>query len=117
MRTRRPEPFPLLVDGVRTGLPALHVKGSFASGLKRAEWELWGWTSPFLKTLLLGCPMARADLPDSSAKKRGAPIDGRLLEGELVKRCRIEIPGVYFAFGTAAIDPISTARWPSWRRG
>ena len=25
----------------------------------------------------------------------------------MVKRCRLEIPGIYFAFGTAAIDPIS----------
>ena len=108
-----PEPFPLLVDGVRTGLPALHVKGSFASGLKRAEWELWVLADSahplLLKSVLQGdvFQMVRADLPDSSARKRGAPIEGRLLEAELVKRCRIEIPGVYFAFGTAAIDPIS----------
>ena len=108
-----PEPFPLLVDGVRTGLPALHVKGSFASGLKRAEWELWVLADSahplLLKSVLQGdvFQMVRADLPDSSARKRGAPIEGRLLEAELVKRCRLEIPGVYFAFGTAAIDPIS----------
>ncbi len=108
-----PEPFPLLVDGIRTGLPALHVKGSFASGLKRAEWELWVLADSahplLLKSVLQGdvFQMVRADLPDSSARKRGAPIEGRLLEAELVKRCRIEIPGVYFAFGTAAIDPIS----------
>jgi outer membrane protein OmpA-like peptidoglycan-associated protein len=108
-----PEPFPLLLDGVRTGLPALHVKGSFASGLKRAEWELWVLADSahplLLKSVLQGdvFQMVRADLPDSSARKRGAPIEGRLLEAELVKRCRIEVPGVYFAFGTAAIDPIS----------
>jgi OOP family OmpA-OmpF porin len=30
-----------------------------------------------------------------------------MIEEQLVKHCRIELPGVYFAFGTAAIDPIS----------
>jgi OOP family OmpA-OmpF porin len=34
-------------------------------------------------------------------------MEAGVIEAELVKRCRIEIPGVYFAFGTAAIDPIS----------
>jgi outer membrane protein OmpA-like peptidoglycan-associated protein len=108
-----PEPFPLLLDGVRTGLPALHVKGSFASGLKHAEWELWVLADSahplLLKSVLQGdvFQMVRADLPDSSAKKGGAPMEGGLIEAEMAKRCRIEIPGVYFAFGTAAIDPIS----------
>jgi outer membrane protein OmpA-like peptidoglycan-associated protein len=108
-----PESFPLLVDGIRTELPALHVKGAFASGLKRTEWDIWVLADSahplLLKSVLQGdvFQMVRVDLPDSSARKRGAPIEGRLLEAELVKRCRLEIPGVYFAFGTAAIDPIS----------
>jgi OOP family OmpA-OmpF porin len=51
--------------------------------------------------------MVRADLPDGQPAKRGVPAEARLLEEELVKRCRLELPGVYFAFGTAAIDPIS----------
>jgi OOP family OmpA-OmpF porin len=65
--------------------------------------------------------MVRADLPDSTSGKGRGSLDGQLLgsgkggglmEGrsmgeELKKRCRIELPGVYFAFGTASIDPIS----------
>jgi len=107
-----PETFPLLVDGVRTEMPAMHVKGSFASGLKRTEWDIWVLADSahplILKSLLEGdvFQMVRADLPDTSAKGSGT-LDGKLIEDELVKRCRIEIPGVYFAFGTAAIDPIS----------
>jgi len=107
------EPFPLLVNGVRSEVPALRVKGSFASGLRRTEWDLWVLADSahplILKSVLEGdvFQMVRADLPDRSARERGALMDGRLIEAELVKRCRLELPGVYFAFGTAAIDPIS----------
>jgi outer membrane protein OmpA-like peptidoglycan-associated protein len=107
-----PEPFPLLVDGMRTELPALHVKGAFASGLKRTDWDLWVLADSahplLLKSVLEGdvFQVVRADLPDHSVKK-GSTIESRMIEAELVKRCRIEIPGVYFAFGTAAIDPVS----------
>ncbi|HEU4955177.1 MAG TPA: OmpA family protein, partial [Gemmatimonadales bacterium] len=86
---------------------------SFASGLKHAEWELWVLADSahplLLKSVLQGdvFQMVRADLPGSSAKKGGAPMEGGLIAAEMAKRCRIEIPGVYFAFGTAAIDPIS----------
>jgi outer membrane protein OmpA-like peptidoglycan-associated protein len=108
-----PERFPLLVNGVRADLPALHIKGDFANGLRRTSWELWVLADSahplLLKSILEGdvFQMVRADLPDSQPGKRGTPIDGRLLEEELVKRCRLELPGVYFAFGTADIDPIS----------
>lgn len=108
-----PEPFPLIVNGIRAALPALHVKGSFASGLRRSEWDVWVLADSahplILKSVLEGdvFQMVRADLPDSQPAKRGAPAEARLLEEELVKRCRLELPGVYFAFGTAAIDPMS----------
>jgi len=32
-----PERFPLLVNGIRAALPALHVKGDFANGMRRSE--------------------------------------------------------------------------------
>ena len=113
-----PEQFPLLVNGIRAALPALRVKGSFANGLRRSEWDLWVLADSahplILKSVLEGdvFQMVRADLPDSQPVKPGAPaggglLEGRLLEEALVERCRLELPGVYFAFGTAAIDPIS----------
>jgi outer membrane protein OmpA-like peptidoglycan-associated protein len=108
-----PEAFPLLVNGVRAALPALHVTGSFVNGLRRSEWDIWVLADSahplILKSVLEGdvFQMVRADLPDSQPARRGAPTEGRLLEEELVRRCRLELPGVYFAFGTAAIDPIS----------
>jgi outer membrane protein OmpA-like peptidoglycan-associated protein len=108
-----PEGFPLLVNGVRATLPALHVKGNFTSRLRRSEWDIWvlaDSTHPLiLKSVLEGdvFQMVRADVPDSQPVKRGRTLEGRLVDEELVKRCRMELPGVYFAFGTAAIDPIS----------
>jgi outer membrane protein OmpA-like peptidoglycan-associated protein len=118
-----PETFPLLVDGVRAALPALHVKGNFTSGLRRSEWDTWVQADSahplILKSVLDGdvFQMVRADLPDQGPVKRGpaisgaaingGPIGGGPVEAQLAKRCRMELPGVYFAFGTAAIDPIS----------
>src|SRR5262245_43086559 len=63
------ETFPLLVDGARTDLPALHAKGSFASGMKRTEWDIWVLADSahplLLKSELEGdvFQMVRADLP------------------------------------------------------
>ena len=108
-----PERFPLLVNGVRAELPVLHIKGAFANGLRRTGWDIWVLADSahplVLKSVLEGdvFQMVRADLPDSQSGKGGATLDGRLIEEELVKRCRMELPGVYFAFGTADIDPIS----------
>lgn len=108
-----PERFPLLVNGVRAALPAVHVTGSFANGLKRSAWDIWvldDSTHPLiLKSIREGdvFQMVRADLPDDAAAKRGAPAEAGLLEAALAKGCRLELPGIYFAFGTAAIDPIS----------
>lgn len=111
--TPAPGRFPLLVNGVRSELPALHIKGSFANGLRRTEWDLWVLADSahplLLKSVLEGdvFQMVRADLPDTRSGKGSASLDGLLLSEELKKRCRIELPGVYFAFGTADIDPIS----------
>jgi outer membrane protein OmpA-like peptidoglycan-associated protein len=108
-----PESFPLLVNGGRAALPALHLEGDLAHGLRRAEWDLWvlaDSTHPLLlKSVLEGdvFQVVRADLPDSQPPRRDARLEGRMIEEQLVKHCRIELPGVYFAFGTAAIDPIS----------
>jgi OOP family OmpA-OmpF porin len=108
-----PERFPLLVNGRRAALPARHIKGSFASGHRRAEWDIWVVDDSahplILKSVLEGdvFQMVRADLPDDPPAKGGAPTEPGLLEEALIKRCRLELPGVYFAFGTAAIDPIS----------
>jgi outer membrane protein OmpA-like peptidoglycan-associated protein len=108
-----PEGFPLLVNGTRTEVPALHVRGSFANGLRGTEWEVWVQADSahplLLKSVLQGevFQMVRADLPAELPARSGILDDGKGMEGALEESCRVELPGVYFAFGTAAIDPIS----------
>jgi Outer membrane protein and related peptidoglycan-associated (lipo)proteins len=108
-----PEPFSLIVNGERTAVPALHLQGNFADGLKRSSWELWVLADsahPLLLKSVLGVDvfqMVRADLP-SDLPATGGHLEGaKVLEEELDSACRLELPGVYFAFGTATIDPIS----------
>jgi outer membrane protein OmpA-like peptidoglycan-associated protein len=111
----KPEPFSLIVNGERTAVPALHVQGSFASGLRRSAWDIWVLADSghplILKSVLEGdvFQMVRADLPaDGGRPGKGAGEAGELeLAGRLGAGCRLELPGVYFAFGTAVIDPIS----------
>src|SRR5439155_10570100 len=110
----RPEPFSLIVNGERTAVPSLHLHSSFADGVKRSEWELWvvaDSAHPLLLKSVLGedvFQMVRADLPRKSpADGGGGLLDPKVLKKELDESCRLELPGVYFAFGTATIDPIS----------
>jgi outer membrane protein OmpA-like peptidoglycan-associated protein len=103
----------LLVNGSRAELPALRLKGSFADGLRRTEWDLWVLADSahplILKSELQGdvFQMVRADLPVDQPAQKGAPAEWQAMKEELSTQCRLELPGVYFAFGTAAIDPIS----------
>jgi outer membrane protein OmpA-like peptidoglycan-associated protein len=108
------EPFSLLLNGNRTTVPALHLRGSFADGMRRAEWELWVQADSahplLLKSVMQGevFQMVRADLPSERPARAGGELpEGKELEQELKTDCRLELPGVYFAFGTAAIDPVS----------
>jgi outer membrane protein OmpA-like peptidoglycan-associated protein len=51
--------------------------------------------------------MVRADLPTELHGTDGDLTGAKVLDQELEAQCRLEMPGVYFAFGTAIIDPIS----------
>jgi outer membrane protein OmpA-like peptidoglycan-associated protein len=150
----RPAPFPLLVDGRRVTVPALHLRGSFAKGLKRQEYEYWVLADSahplLLKSVVQGhvFQLVRVnfplDLPAGAGAGTGLAMgDGEtpvgqgagagtgagggaggsggrggrgptgglggvgILERELDTACRIELPGVYFAFNSARIDPAS----------
>jgi outer membrane protein OmpA-like peptidoglycan-associated protein len=132
-----PRPFPLLVDGRRVTVPALHLRGDFADGARSAAMELWVLADsahPLLLKSVVGrdvFQMVRVDYPVASSgatdTRAGAGTlrMGALLERELDAKCRVELPGVYFAFNSARIAPASDralaqvaavlTRHPDWR--
>lgn len=131
-----PGPFPLLVDGRRVTVPALHLRGAFTDRARSAAMELWVLADsahPLLLKSVLGAnvfQMVRVDVPvaSSGAAARGGVGTlrmGALLERELDAECRVELPGVYFAFNSARIAPASDralaqvaavlTRHPDWK--
>ena len=101
------EPFPILLNGRRVMVPALHLKGDLSSRGKHWAPEIWILAQRDHPLLLKLADTKRvfqtvradilADLPER---------DG-LLEGALVKECRMELPGIYFEFNSAALAPAS----------
>jgi outer membrane protein OmpA-like peptidoglycan-associated protein len=130
-----PGPFPLLVDGRRVMVPALQLRGDLADRARSASIDLWVLADsahPLLLKSVLGAnvfQMVRVDFPVASstaaAPGAGTLRLGALLERELDAKCRVELPGVYFAFNSAQIDPASDralaqvaavlTRHPDWR--
>lgn len=116
------EPFPILFNGRRTQVPALHARGRFTNSGSPTPWDLDFWVlADSAHPLLLKVSASdrvlqtvRVDLGD----RRVA------LEHELDAECRVELPGIYFAFNSSALDPASDrtiesvatvlARHPGW---
>ena len=96
------ESFPILFNGRRMRVPALRARGQFTSS-GAPPWALEFWVlADSAHPLLLKVSAndrvlqtVRVDLPDEK------------LEHDLVTMCRVELPGIYFAFNSAALDPAS----------
>jgi outer membrane protein OmpA-like peptidoglycan-associated protein len=119
-------PFPLLVSGQRVEVPALHLRGDLTAKGRRWTPQFWVLADTTYPLILkwVGASDApenvlqtvRVDLPpDGVARNRppgsGEPLPGGLgaLENELGSSCRVELPGIYFAFNSAELDPASDA--------
>lgn len=126
-----PAPFPLLVDGRRVMVPALHARGALADGAGIHDLDLWVLADSAHPLLLKGVrgdvvfQVTRIDFPAGGSAElapgegalaggggklgEGRRVGGRLrlLERELAAACRVELPGVYFAFNSALLDPAS----------
>jgi outer membrane protein OmpA-like peptidoglycan-associated protein len=104
-RVSADEPFPILLNGRRVKVPALHARGQFTSG-GAEPWAVEFWVlADSAHPLLLEVrtndrvlQTVRVDLPDTEHAE---------LERELGTECRVELPGIYFAFNSAALDPAS----------
>jgi outer membrane protein OmpA-like peptidoglycan-associated protein len=99
----RPEPIPVLLNGTRVSLPTLHLKGAFALGSEKEAMDMWvlaDSTHPLIIRVIDGTDVLqtiRIDLPGGALK----------MESELTTACRAEIPGIYFAFNSAELEPAS----------
>jgi outer membrane protein OmpA-like peptidoglycan-associated protein len=105
------EPFPLIVNGVATTVPSLHVRGRFSfreQPLEQDFWVLADSAHPLILKTTTGrdvLQLLRVELPADDA----VPASLTVVERELDKQCRAELPGIYFAFGTAVLDQTSNA--------
>jgi outer membrane protein OmpA-like peptidoglycan-associated protein len=140
-------PFPVLLNGRRVRLPALHLRGDFTARQGRWQPQLWiladssyplilKWVGGFretgnvLQTTRIDLPLATV-VVDGTAQGDGALLthgDGLLLaeatplgaaaggsgrpsatglERALAASCRVELPGIYFAFNSAQLQPAS----------
>ncbi len=128
--------FPLLVNGRRVEVPALRLRGDLTARPGRWTPEIWILADSTYPLLLkwvgaFGQPdnvlqTIRVDRPSGVAVVAGG--DGPLLdasvENDLGTACRVELPGIYFDFNSAALDPASDrtiaavaamlARHPDW---
>ena len=129
-------PFPVLLDGRRVQLQALHLRGDFTARQGRWQPELWvladstyplilKWIRAYRETGNV-LQTTRIDLPRPPTAGNGGAAGGgaAALERELAASCRVELPGIYFAFNSAHIEPASDraiaelagilARHPDW---
>ena len=127
-------PFPVLLNGRRTTLPAIRVAGLLKYGDKVRPWEQYIFDDPkhpLTLRLAFGAvgegvvfkpeftrEVVRIDFPTQN---------DLTIEEALSKSCRVEMPGIYFDFDRATLDPQSSRaltaiaellrRQPQWRLG
>jgi outer membrane protein OmpA-like peptidoglycan-associated protein len=100
------EPFPLIVNGRRVTVPALHIQGKFTA-TRHPQWEPEMWVLAesahpiFLKVKAGADHVWQAVSVDTPAGDRNA------LERTLLASCRVELPGIYFGFNSVALYPSS----------
>jgi outer membrane protein OmpA-like peptidoglycan-associated protein len=99
----KPEPMPMLVNGQRVTLQTMHYVGQFAFQDEKSTIDFWAIadsTHPLVLKVLSGndaLQTIRIDLPTKDAA----------VERALTTECRAELPGIYFDFNSASLDPAS----------
>jgi outer membrane protein OmpA-like peptidoglycan-associated protein len=109
MVTPAPVSFSLLLNGRRTEVPALHLRGRLTARGQIWEPQLWVLADSAYPLLLkwIGAhgqsdnvlQTVRVDMPVASLVPE--------LERGLSTTCRAELPGIYFAFNSAVLDAAS----------
>jgi outer membrane protein OmpA-like peptidoglycan-associated protein len=107
-------PFPVLVNGRRTTLPALRVAGALKYGDKVRPWEQYIFDDPnHPVTLRLAYgPVGETTMSTPEFTREVVRIDfpvagDQEVERGLTTQCRVEVPGIYFDFDRATLKPES----------
>ena len=111
-----PVQFPVLLDGVRTMVPAVHAAGTVTGTSSPATHiEFWWLNNPSYPLTLkwvMGNVFSQVTRIDRPAENGGEGGSGSAANGDkgqaamsesLSKSCHVEIPGVYFNTGSAQI--------------
>jgi len=96
------ESFPLLVNGQRISVPAIHARGDFTG--RNHSWSPDFWILEDASHPLI---LKLTDQQRVFQTVRINFIDTAMLDAMLKGKCRVEIPGVYFDFNSASLDPAS----------
>lgn len=118
-------PFSVLLDGRRVALPTIHLRADLTARQGRWQPEFWVLADSAYPLILkwVGAFREPGNVLQTTRIDRRAP-DVASLERELSSACRVELPGIYFAFNSAHIAPGSEraiagiaqilARNPAW---
>ena len=107
-----PVSFPVLVNGVRVELPGIRATGQLKYGNNIRPWEYFLLDHPQLPlTLHFAHGAVAAGIPFKPETTRDiVRIDfpgHEPIENRLRKDCRVEVPGIYFDFNKATLNPLS----------
>ena len=106
-------PFPVLLNGRRVTVPALHAAGQLRHPQFVRPWEIYVLDHPVQPILLkVAYGLPNAAIPVVAEWSRqviriDTPEDPKALENALATDCRVELPGVYFEFNSASLNPQS----------
>ena len=127
-----PVQFPVLLNGQRVKLPALRVTGQLKYNNNVRPWEQFLFDHPQHPiTLRFAHGAVNEGIPFNPETTREVvridfPVrNDHAIEDALSKLCRVEVPGIYFDFDRATLNPQSTPaltaiadllrRQPQWR--
>jgi outer membrane protein OmpA-like peptidoglycan-associated protein len=120
----RTVPFPVLLNGRRVELRALHLKGDFTARQGRWQPQLWVLADSAYPMILKWVGAYRETGNVLQTTRIDLPMDPGIAERELSTSCRAELAGIYFGFNSALLAPASDdaiasiagilARHPDW---
>jgi outer membrane protein OmpA-like peptidoglycan-associated protein len=100
-----PVPFPLLVNGQRVTVQALHLRGQLAFRDRKWTPEFWILADSAYPMLLKW--VGAASEPTNILQTTRIDFPSTSVETQLTKECRADLPGIYFAFNSAVLDSTS----------